>query len=161
MALITYADKSTMNENASVPAVNKVQASDMNEIKNVVNDINRQLLAYFEARYKTLWTGSWSSGNLTVSGISNYNSIIVYVDNNDAIVCHKNGTETSFQGVTILGSGSTFSQYSKIFICGVNGDTLTWSVGKELGHNASGNHNAGSNKTVSKIVGLDPIIEWT
>lgn len=38
MALITYADKSTMNENASVPAVNKVQASDMNEIKNVVNN---------------------------------------------------------------------------------------------------------------------------
>lgn len=37
MALITYADKSTMNENADVPAVNKVQASDMNEIKNVVN----------------------------------------------------------------------------------------------------------------------------
>lgn len=37
MALITYANKSTMNENASVPAVNKVQASDMNEIKNVVN----------------------------------------------------------------------------------------------------------------------------
>lgn len=37
MALITYANKSTMNENASVPAVNKVQASDMNEIKSVVN----------------------------------------------------------------------------------------------------------------------------
>ena len=37
MAQITYANKSTMNENASVPAINKVQASDMNEIKNVVN----------------------------------------------------------------------------------------------------------------------------
>lgn len=37
MALITYTDKATMNENASVPAINKVQASDMNEIKNVVN----------------------------------------------------------------------------------------------------------------------------
>lgn len=37
MAQITYADKSTMNENADVPAVNKIQASDMNEIKNVVN----------------------------------------------------------------------------------------------------------------------------
>ena len=37
MALITYANKSTMNANASVPATNKVQASDMNEIKTVVN----------------------------------------------------------------------------------------------------------------------------
>lgn len=37
MAQITYDDKVYLNENASVPAINKVQASDMNEIKNVVN----------------------------------------------------------------------------------------------------------------------------
>ena len=37
MALITYADKATMNENASVPAINKIRAVDMNEIKEVVN----------------------------------------------------------------------------------------------------------------------------
>lgn len=37
MALITYSDKATMNENSSIPAINKVQASDMNEIKSVVN----------------------------------------------------------------------------------------------------------------------------
>lgn len=38
MAQITYADKSTMNENSSIPAINKCQASDMNEIKSVVNN---------------------------------------------------------------------------------------------------------------------------
>lgn len=37
MALITYADKATMNENSSVPTINKVRAADMNEIKSVVN----------------------------------------------------------------------------------------------------------------------------
>lgn len=37
MALITYSDKSAMNVNSDVPAVNKVQAADMNEIKTVVN----------------------------------------------------------------------------------------------------------------------------
>jgi hypothetical protein len=37
MAQITYADKSTMNSNSSIPAINKCQASDMNEIKSVVN----------------------------------------------------------------------------------------------------------------------------
>ena len=37
MAQITYADKSAMNVNSSVPNVNKVNASDMNEIKSVVN----------------------------------------------------------------------------------------------------------------------------
>lgn len=37
MAQITYADKSTMNTNSGIPATNKCQASDMNEIKSVVN----------------------------------------------------------------------------------------------------------------------------
>lgn len=37
MAQITYADKTYLNENASIPANNKVQDVDMNEIKSVVN----------------------------------------------------------------------------------------------------------------------------
>ena len=37
MAQITYADKTAMNVNSSVPDINKVNASDMNEIKSVVN----------------------------------------------------------------------------------------------------------------------------
>ncbi len=40
MAQITYDDKVYLNENASVPAINKVQDTDMNEIKNVINGIN-------------------------------------------------------------------------------------------------------------------------
>jgi hypothetical protein len=36
---ITYNDKVALNENASVAAINKVQDSDMNEIKSVVNAI--------------------------------------------------------------------------------------------------------------------------
>lgn len=34
---ITYSNKADLNSNPSVPATNKVQASDMNEIKTVVN----------------------------------------------------------------------------------------------------------------------------
>ena len=37
MSKITYADKVTLNENPNVADINKVKASDMNEIKNVVN----------------------------------------------------------------------------------------------------------------------------
>lgn len=40
MAQITYDDKVYLNENASVPAINKVQDIDMNEIKSVINGIN-------------------------------------------------------------------------------------------------------------------------
>ena len=35
---ITYGDKSFLNENANIPATNKVQDTDMNEIKSVVNN---------------------------------------------------------------------------------------------------------------------------
>lgn len=38
MALITYEDKVALNENASIPAKNKVSAGDMNEIKNAINN---------------------------------------------------------------------------------------------------------------------------
>lgn len=161
MAKITYSDKANLNSLSSINAENKVSDTDMNEIKTVVNDIDTQLSTYFSLRYKELWTGSWSSGNITVTDVSKYNSIIVFVDTNDCIVCHRNGDGTKFQGATILGSSSNYNQYSKLFICSVNGDTLTWSVARELGHNASGNHNAGSAKTVSKIIGLDPVITWS
>ena len=38
MALITYADKSAMGTQPSIPAVNKVMDSDMNEIKAGINN---------------------------------------------------------------------------------------------------------------------------
>ena len=38
MNKITYANKVAINENADIPDINKVTDSDMNEIKNVVND---------------------------------------------------------------------------------------------------------------------------
>lgn len=37
MAKITYADKSAINQNTQIPDVNKVNASDMNQIKATVN----------------------------------------------------------------------------------------------------------------------------
>ena len=43
MAQITYADKSAMNVNSSIPDINKVNASDMNEIKSVVNENYNEL----------------------------------------------------------------------------------------------------------------------
>lgn len=38
MAQITYADKTALNVNSGIADINKVNASDMNEIKTVVND---------------------------------------------------------------------------------------------------------------------------
>lgn len=62
MGLITYQDKVTMNENPSVSAINKVQASDMNEIKNVVNGNWNELA-------KTIGTIGAASGSFTIGNI--------------------------------------------------------------------------------------------
>ena len=44
MAQITYANKVALNENASVPAINKVRDADMNEIKQVINQNETKIL---------------------------------------------------------------------------------------------------------------------
>ena len=44
MGTITYGDKVAINENTSVADINKVNASDMNEIKNAVNDNNSKAI---------------------------------------------------------------------------------------------------------------------
>lgn len=38
MAKVTFEDKVTLNENADIPNINKCMASDLNEIKSVVNE---------------------------------------------------------------------------------------------------------------------------
>lgn len=53
ISTITYSNKSDINVNSSVPSTNKVQATDMNEIKSVVNN-NANLMG----DVSTLSTGS-------------------------------------------------------------------------------------------------------
>ena len=55
MSKITYADKEILYINADVPAINKCQTSDMNEIKQVVNEndnkvgeLNEKLIQFEE-----------------------------------------------------------------------------------------------------------------
>lgn len=76
---ITYSNKSTMNENASVPAVNKCQASDMNEIKTVVNNNANAIVDYvIENDSNTNWKWrKWASGRVELTGSINYTGITV------------------------------------------------------------------------------------
>ena len=89
MSKITYTDKVTLNENPNVADINKVKASDMNEIKQVVNanaetltNLQEQLLdkiypigSYYETSDTSFnpnvtWGGTWvkdSKGRVTVA----------------------------------------------------------------------------------------------
>lgn len=110
-----------------------------------------------DTRYATLWTGTWSSGSITVPNADKYYSFLVYVDGSrDPIPCYRDGNG-NILGSVALGSASNSNNYVKIFRAGISGTTLTLNYARELAHYVSNNHNAGENKTIYKIVGLDPI----
>ena len=87
MALITYQDKVTLNENTSVAAKNKVQAADMNEIKNVVN-------GNWNAIAKTLGTIADISGSFTIGNIG--------VEWGVVSVAPTAGTSPNYYGTTVV-----------------------------------------------------------
>lgn len=79
MDKITYATKSYINENSSVPASNKVQAVDMNEIKTVVNNN-----ADATHVWKSLGNATGSTA-IAISGTVNELLAVVKVNNNDNV----------------------------------------------------------------------------
>ena len=60
MALITYNDKVALNTNSGIADINKVNASDMNEIKSVVNSIVPNVITQAAAK------GTITIGNIGV-----------------------------------------------------------------------------------------------
>ena len=73
---------------------------------------------------KVLWTGTWTSGSINVSGLSSYSLIEVQISGNDtAIVAVKKAS--SFRGIGGTSwSGATGSRY--VFNATFLEDTLTW-----------------------------------
>lgn len=67
MGTITYGDKVAINENTSVADINKVNASDMNEIKTAVNDNDSNITGL---QGTILWTNSSPTSNMTTRNIT-------------------------------------------------------------------------------------------
>lgn len=75
MQKITYDAKAYINENPSVPAINKVQAVDMNEIKTVVNTNADATHTWVELGVKQ------GSGSITLP--NDYKEILVIINLQD------------------------------------------------------------------------------
>lgn len=106
MAQITYDDKVYLNENASVPAINKVQDIDMNEIKSVINGIN---------------DGTDVVDNLVVGSVRTKNMF----DTNNVFNGFINTSNTS---LTYETDGKRYSGYVKVE------PSTTYIVSKSAGH---------------------------
>ena len=110
---------------------------------------------YISNRYQSLWTGTWSSGSITVPNSSKYHSFIV-ISGNIPIVCYRNSAGR------ISGASATTpdnTRYDRLFAATADGDVWTMNWIKELRHNANSNHSAFTTSNVTEIIGLDPIIE--
>ena len=87
---ITYQNKVALNENPEIADINKVKASDMNEIKSVVNTNSQTSSNNFG-----LGTDTWTS-----SGTYSIGDIVVYNDNTYKNLTGTNTTTTPDQDST-------------------------------------------------------------
>lgn len=108
MAQITYADKSTMNSNSSIPAINKCQASDMNEIKSVVNSNYTELLDAINDK-NIICVGLSSNTNVSVG--STWTHYQVPINNTIASIGSKLTLNTSDKRI-VVGSGVNYVKVS-------------------------------------------------
>jgi hypothetical protein len=68
---ITYGDKQYLNQNADIPATNKVQDTDMNEIKSVVNNNANEL-----TNIGNYSTAEVNTGKTWIDGKSIYRKVL-------------------------------------------------------------------------------------
>lgn len=101
---------------------------------------------------KELWSGTaWSSGTKTISGSSKYSMYLVIVGGNNAVAVRNGNT---IQGFAMTKWNQT--HYTTVFDATLSGDVWTLTQPIELPHQASTNHGATSNKSITKVIGLVP-----
>ena len=97
MSKIGFADKVALNENASIPDINKCKASDMNEIKQVVNENDDKV------------------GDLTNLATPNKNNIVGAINSVVENGSNDNGSWIKFADGTMICYGS-FDLYLDTFV---------------------------------------------
>lgn len=139
MSKITYENKEQLNTNENIPAKNKCMASDLNEIKSVVNENDTNALYntnvktsqtnsdtdvyscnYINKIGKSLWRGTFDSGSIEIAGLSKYTIIGVYTS--ESVLC----IGTKFYGSGgFLEYGSSSNISFNAYRFNASGDTLT------------------------------------
>lgn len=149
--LITYEDKVTLNENASISAINKCQASDLNQIKDVINnqllDLFYPIGTYYETSDTSFdpnvsWGGTWeldtdgtvlASKSLTSGSAFNVDVGTIVGEEEHTLTIDEMPSHTheiSNLGSTVLmNTGNTYGTYIAV------GTSYTNSTGDNQSHN--------------------------
>jgi len=122
-----------------------------------MNRLGKILNAIVTPFGKTLWTGTWSSGSITVPDSDKYSAFIITVEGY-GLIGVMNGPRTFVAGFsTATGDTAASAVQSRLVGIDVNGTTWTKRYFSQLGHSPSGNHGTKStDKTITSIVGLVP-----
>ena len=120
----------------------------------------KALIEYLSLKNKVLYSGTteWKTGSKTISGISKYNSIKVYLWNGyNGIELERIGT--TFQGDGMVANVSSGSHSDIAMTLNFNNkDLVTIGANSVLHHQSAGNHPKAIDGWVLKIVGVEPII---
>lgn len=101
---------------------------------------------------KLLWSGSWSSGSITVDEFSSYTLLLAQTTDGDSAICWKDGN-LLLGGELYPLSGSS-GQMSYALRASFNADTLTMQNSYAIIHGVSGQHSDKYSRTVNAIYGL-------
>ena len=115
------------------------------------------ILEYFRLKDKVLWTGSWSSGSITVPNTAKYSKFKICMGTLYLEGIKVNGSQI-FGTISFRGSSGT-AIYQNVFTAKVSGNTWTIVGHGQMGHNQAGNHGTyGNALEVTEIIGIDPVI---
>lgn len=111
MAKITYTDKEALNEIPSIPAKNKVQAADMNEIKNAVNQNELKVLlivdssAPAECSSGDMYYNTTTKKIYTATGTNTWGSTGVNPTRNTLYIDYTNKSTYFYDGTDLISVG--------------------------------------------------------
>lgn len=101
---------------------------------------------------KLLWSGSWTSGSITVGDFSSYKLLLVQTTDGDSALCWKDGSLMLGGGLYPLSGTSGQMAYS--VRASFSGNRLTMQNSYAIVHGISEQHSGQYGRTVSAIYGL-------
>ena len=112
---------------------------------------------YFKLKDKVLWTGSAGRGQtISVPDVGKYNSISVLVDGVQ-ILCQETAGNKFFGSVVNSSENASEFYARTVYAERISDDSITIMIATQSGVNIS----AGSQATVTKIIGIEPKLPET
>lgn len=103
---------------------------------------------------KLLWSGSWTSGDITVTGSSAYRVFLVDLGTTVSLLAVKSSKGTTIRGITGLWQTASLYQGTPMFEASISDETWTLVASNRIYHQPLDGHTTTTDMTVTAINGL-------